>query len=129
MPLGRPLVSSSGPLACGQNDMYGSIAGFRLATGTYTPDAFGKSPWRACASGTTLTLLSVSRLPEAFVVAEEEQPVLLQRAAQRAAELILPEGRRERGLVEEVARIQGAVAQKFEQACRAARWCRIASPR
>ena len=50
VPLGRPLVSSSGPLASGQKDMYGRIARLRLTTGAYWPDAFGSRPWRACAS-------------------------------------------------------------------------------
>ena len=58
MPLGSPFDSSSGPFASGQNEKYGSIDRFRLATGVYTPAAFGNAPCRTCASGTTLTLLS-----------------------------------------------------------------------
>ena len=61
----------------------------------YTPAAFGNNPWRTCASGTTLTLLSVCAWRNPFVVAEQEQPVLLERPSQRAAELVLPERRNE----------------------------------
>ena len=52
-------------------------------------------------------------LPEAFVVAEEKQLVLLHRAAQRRAKLVALELRNRR-LVKVVARIESAVAQKFK---------------
>lgn len=54
-------------------------------------------------------------LPEPFVIAEQEEAVLPERSAQRAAELIPPEGRHER-LIQNIARVQGAVAQKLEYA-------------
>ncbi len=55
------------------------------------------------------------RLPETFVIAEQKQPVLLERPAQRAAELVLAERRIEGGLRKEAARIESAVAEKLEQ--------------
>ena len=53
-------------------------------------------------------------LAEAFVIAEQEQAILLHRTAQRAAELIAAEWRNA-ALVEIIRRIERAVAQKLEQ--------------
>ena len=60
VPLGRPFDSSSGPLA----------SGHRATCTSASPDSdwhrrvdaggIRQSPWRACASGTTLTLLTAS---------------------------------------------------------------------
>ena len=74
----------------------------------------GSSPWRACVVGHHAHVAYCQRLPETFVIAEQKQLVFLQRAAQRAAELISPE-RRNGGPIEEVARVQIAIAQKLEQ--------------
>ncbi len=53
-------------------------------------------------------------LPEAFIVTEQEPLVLLERTSQRAAELVSAK-RRNRALVEEVAGVEIAVAEKLEQ--------------
>ena len=56
----------------------------------------------------------VQVLAESFVVGEDERLVLLDRAAQRAAELVALKARHG-SAVEEVARIEGVVAQEFVQ--------------
>src|SRR5207302_3051286 len=50
-------------------------------------------------------------LPKLFVGPEQEQLVLLERAAQRSSELIAPERRGAGSLIEEVPGIHGAVAE------------------
>ena len=52
MPVGRPLAFSFGPFTSGQKEgaYYGSMFGFKLATGVYTPALFGSRPCRACVS-------------------------------------------------------------------------------
>ena len=54
-------------------------------------------------------------LAEAFVVAEDEDAILLDGTADRAPELVAAEGRHRSG-VEEVTRIELAVAEEFEEA-------------
>src|SRR5262249_46300314 len=59
------------------------------------------------------------RMPEPFVVTEEEHLVFFNWSAQRTAKLIAPEWRDSRVawlglLVKEVSRIEGAVSQEFE---------------
>src|SRR6516225_1534782 len=53
-------------------------------------------------------------MPEPFVVSEQEHFVLLNRASQRTAKLIALEWGCADGLIEEVSRVQGAVAQILE---------------
>lgn len=55
--------------------------------------------------------------PDAFVVAQEEQAVAAQGPAEEAAELVLAQRRNLRGgWIEEVLRVEGAVAQKLVRA-------------
>ena len=62
-------------------------------------------------------------LPVAFVVAEQKQLVFANGPARGRTEFVSLE-RRDRALVEEIARVQSAVAQKLIQPSRAVDWCR-----
>src|SRR5437867_6160828 len=53
---------------------------------------------------------------EPLIGPEQEHPVLLDRASQSASKLVAFEGRSGNGVIEEVARVQRAVAQILERA-------------
>lgn len=56
----------------------------------------------------------IESLPESLVVTEDKQAVFLQRPAQCAAELVSAERRSRKRLIEEIPRIEVAVAEEFE---------------
>ena len=98
-----------GPVGSGMAARYGRITSL-IVTGPS-----GRMPRRASASGTKLRDRLAEALAQPFVGGEVEQPILLQRAAERRAELVA----REVGLagdVEVVARVERVVAMELEGA-------------
>ena len=102
------------------------MAGFRFATGAYTPGGVGKQSLAHLRIGDHADAALRQRLAEAFVVAEEKQPVLLERTAQRAAELVLPEGRDGRSGRKSSCAHRERYCAGIRTACRAAHWFPIA---
>src|SRR5712691_1504085 len=117
-------MSNSSPLGDGQKALaYGSMPCFRLGTGTYALRS-GQAP--AGRIGKVARQYTLARqliwvnpaaalrqsLPEPFVVPEQEQLVLLERASQRSPKLIAL--KRSLVYIKDVPRVQGAVAQKLE---------------
>ncbi len=115
MPLGMPFVSSSGAVGLRPEREVRQHRRIQIRNRRVDARGVGKRALAHLRIRNHAHAAQRQRLAEAFVVAEQEQLVLLERAAQRAAELVPAERRRNGRLVEEIARIESAVAQKFEQ--------------
>ena len=126
---GQPVSpSSSGPLGCGQNAKYGSIAGFRLATWRVDARGIGQQSQARLRVGNHAHAADRQRLPEAFVVAEQEQRFFLSGPPSAP-----PNWFRRKGGTEpwsKKLRASSALLRRnSKDAIRAARWFPIASRR
>ena len=105
---------------CPANGVQTPVVG--IVSGSQIGAKPAKLPARSAIDGTENARVSERPIRSRFEAGEEERPVAHDRAAERPAELVLPE--RRNGLPdrpEVVRRIEGVVAQELEQRCRGTR--------